>query len=112
MIYQGLALATPDAPEAYQRVQEYAREHRLGVWRTATMTRNADYNGTTYSTSGNPIALPSAGYAPASLGVPSGGFTDTTFDPQAIANSEDMGDQAAPRPTFRGMACAVLHKGC
>jgi hypothetical protein len=88
-----------------------AQSQRRGVWRTATLTRNASYaaNPAYVNTTG---AWPSANYVPRSVTVDEDG---NPYDQTGYGANEDMvpvSDRTEQRPTFRGMACVVLHTGC
>lgn len=105
MVSQGLAIAYTAYSDAYLPHQRRAQALGYGIW-SGSFQNPADYrHGQTLSSREEPIR---------SVRSRLDDETDTLSEaPDRWADREAQDEPVAEqRPTFRGMACAVLHKGC
>ena len=104
MVKQGLAVAYTRYSRAYARDESWARERGNGVW-------------------GGPFERPDVyrhhqqdDSDTASFGGATGGmnaaFRAALNEGTSIRESMDTEATPVQRPTMRGMACVILHKGC
>lgn len=105
MVSEGLAIAYTQYSEAYLPHQRRAQALGYGIW-SGPFENPADYR--------HRQAPSSRESFPRSVRSSIEDERDTLNDPEDRWTGQNGQEEpvAEQRPTFRGMACAVLHKGC